>query len=249
MYSPDKFVQLNEIYKVCINLSYDRFPVSFVSDDSFDPIDDVRANLYYELLFYRFIENNIDNMWIFKFPDITLRASPELFHRPFTYEGPCPDDPKEAEFALSHIKRGSMIFINSRFRITSKVPDKYIHSEAILEAAAELKPVDGAIVLWKPENWPVDIERAIWPLRDPDYFKGHPFSKLIKENDKKGSGSRIVEDFKQICPDGKQASGLTWEEIQRRSGWSRRSIVRAVRECEDWNSGQEDGQQVGKSAK
>lgn len=244
MFAPDGFVPLSEITKACWNIAEDRFPRA-------DPWDvfgaDIRARLYAELLFSRFVAGHINEMWVFQYPNLTLRAWPAVFGRTRTYEGPCPMDPKEAESEWEHLEKGPRLFLTKAMRVNADVARDEIDVWELEETIEAVKPLHGALACWKPADAPSDLERAVWPFRDEEYFRGHPHFRHLVGQPKGSAGIRATwEAFKEICPDGKDASGLTWSEIEAKTGYSRRHITRAIATLGAQKDGQKGGQGLGK---
>lgn len=247
MFAPDGFVQLNEIKQICANLAYDRFPMEFKAGEAFEPIADLRPELYSRLLFGRFVEAHDREMWLYQYPSLLLRASSELFYRSNTYLAPCPRDQSEAQSALEHLDGGPMVFVNARLRVDADGHPEFVARYGLEDYSAELRPVHGAIVCWKPDSWPVDLEREIWPFGDDAYFRGLPSFDQSAEPMNESDSLKVVYDaFDAVCPRGKSASGLTWPEVEKLTGWSRRQIGRALDAYSGQGGGQTSGQGMGK---
>lgn len=64
------------------------------------------------------------------------------------------------------------------------------------------------------------------------------------ETESQSHGIRTAyEEFMKVCPNGKDAAKMTWDEVEKATGWSRRQISRAIAIY----GGQETGQVVGNS--
>lgn len=241
MFAPDGYVPLSEITDVCWSIAEDKFP-------RLDPWDasgaDIRARVYSELLFSRFVEEHINEMWVFQYPNLTLRAWPGAFNRTKMYHGPCPIDPAEAEEVWEHLRTGPRLFLTKAMRVNANIPGNEIDLWGLEETVEAAKPLQGALACWKPADWPSDLERAVWPFRDEEYFRDHPHFRHLVGLPTDSAGLRAAwEAFNNICPEGKDASGLTWKEIQAKTGWSRRQIMRTIVMI----GGREDGQTGGQS--
>lgn len=246
MFAPDGYVQLLEVFQSAGNLAADSYPSEYI-EDSFDTVPDFRPELYQKLIFYRFLDAHLSEIWIFKFPDIIFRATSDLLYRARQYFGPCPDDQEAARTALEHISCQPMTFVTDRFRIKTNIEYDDAKNSVVEEMAVELEPLEGAILLWKPSIWPIDIERSLWPFQDDIYFRGHPgFDPSIGKMKEADGLKATFEEFIAVCPHGKKASKLTWTEIEKRTGWSRRNINRAIDVHGGQTDGQVSGQQQGK---
>lgn len=245
MFAPDGFVPLSEIFDACWNIAEDKFPRP--ENPVEEPGADIRAKVYSELLFSRFIQGHINEMWVFQYPNLTLRAWPGVFERTRAHYGPCPTDPAEAEDVWEFLKSGSRLYLTKGMRVNVNIPQDDIDVWQLEETIEAARPLQGALACWKPADWPTDVERAVWPFRDEGYFRDHPYFRHRVGLPVEAGGLRAAfAAFNKICPDGKDASGLTWKEIQAKTGWSRRQIVRAIAMMEAQGDGQAVGQNLGK---
>lgn len=227
MFHPDGLIPLIEIRQICNNISWDRFPTKSTAE--YDDPPDPRYEVYSELIFSRFLEANDDKLWVFKYPDIILRASMDILFQYKVYDGPCPEEVDEASSVLAHIRGGPRIFLTDGMRVNSSIPMEDIQTWHLQELVDDAERLQGGLVCWKPNEWPVDPEREVARFTDHVHWKGHAVygQKFISDEGRSGL-LQTYNDFKLVCPNGKMASGLTWLEIQEKTGWSRRQIVRAL---------------------
>lgn len=159
MFAPDGYVPLSEINDVFWNIAEDKFPRP-------DPWDifgaDIRARVYSELLFSRFVEEHMNEMWVFQYPNLTLRAWPGAFNRTNIYRGPCPTDSAEAEDVWEHLKTGPRLFLTKSMRVNANISGDVIDLWGLEEAVEAAKPLQGALACWKPADRPSDLERAVY---------------------------------------------------------------------------------------
>lgn len=235
MFFPDGFVPLFQVYSICHLAARDRFRGGEIDDGLAHPLDPC-VNLYTELLFFRFFESRSEELWAFKIPNVLLRVDPFLFFQARIFDGPCPLDPAEAESALAYIT--PRLFVSKGMRVTCKVPQEAVDEFALGEAVDEARQMDGALLCWKAPQDMTDLEREIGRYLDHIYWKGAAGVDVGNGGNKPNGGIKeAYESFVKVCPHGKNASGLTWQEIERKTGWSRRQIQRAIAA----HSGQELG--------
>lgn len=228
MFYPDGVIPLNIIHETCRNIAWDRFPGD-VSNFEIDP----RYMLCAELIFSRFLEVHGGELWVFKAPDILLRSSGLILFRDRFYDGPCPTDIEEAKSALEHLSRGPRIFLTRSMRVNANVADKDAQLHGLEEEVNEMKAFQGALICWKGNELPIDLEKFLAGFVDQDG------SEIDGSSSTLDALRKVHEAFREVCPNGKLASGRTWLEIEKKTGWSRRHILRAI----DAFSGQNDGQE------
>lgn len=225
MFFPDGFVPLSDVSNVCYLVAWDRFRGIDELDVSLAHPLDPCITLYAELLFSRFLERRAAEVWAFKIPNVLLRVDQFLFFQARVYDGPCPLDPAEAESALAHISR--RFFLSKGMRVTCKVPQEVVDEFELDEAVEAARQMDGALLCWKAPHDMTDLEREIGRYLDHIYWKGLEGVDVGNGGNKPSGGIKeAYESFVKICPHGKNASGLTWKEIEAKVGWSRRQIER-----------------------
>ena len=165
MFYPDGVIPLNTIHETCRNIAWDRFPGN-VSNFEIDP----RYTLYSELIFSRFLEVQGGELWVFKSPDILLRASSVILFRTRFYEGPCPENIEDAERALEHLSSGPRLFLTNSMRVNANVSDKDAQMHGLEEEVNEMKAFQGALICWKGDELPIDLEKFLVRFVDQDGF-------------------------------------------------------------------------------
>lgn len=227
MFAPAGFIPLFDFLTACWTVALDRFPNS--PDESEWPDIDPRASLYADLLFDRLIEANRHSIWAFQPPNNLLRMSSSFFWRARSYHGPCPEDLAEAQEVHKHLKAGPFTFVDPHFHIDANWNPKFVEEYGLQKSAEQITPLHNAVLCVKSETSAEDIERLVRPFRDHIYFRDHPgFSTGNAKQSEETGLSLTLRDFREVCPEGKQQSSLTWTEIEKQTGWSRRQILRAI---------------------
>lgn len=242
MFFPDGLLPLVAVLRACQALASDRFP-DVIEEGNRWPTTDRRAELYAEMLLDRFLDANENDLWAFAPPSTLVRVFPALLYRWNVYHGACPTDMAEAESALEHLRKGPRFGISHDFRIDSTPPIDFSPLTPSPQYFLDLAPLHRAVICWKVESWPVDAEKEIRPFLDHNYWRGVPQVANLPsaESDDAEGLSEVYQAFLKFCPDGKEASQLTWQEIQKKTGWSRRHITRAIRACGGQASGHVEG--------
>lgn len=233
MFYPDGLVPLFMVKEMCVSLAADRFPDD-PTVDPFDPPLDYRFAAYANIIFTRFLEAHDQEIWVFAAPDITLRAHRDILFQAKFYIGQCPEDQEAAKDIYEDSQRYPRLFLTNLMRVQSGLPDEQIARWSLEEFVMEAKKVEGSLVCWKPDHGHVDLEKTLRLFTDEVYWShlSTPVSASVSETTR--AGLRVtLTDFYAVCPNGKVASGLTWAEVQSRSGWSRRQIMRALYEFGD----------------
>lgn len=227
MFYPESLVPLTEVQSACRNMAWDRFHDP-ASHDPFDMKIDPRIELYTELLLSRFLEMHHSELFAFQFPDIVLKVSSLVLFQDRYYDAPCPETVEEAESALDHLKRGPRCFLTDAFRVTAEVPKEAMEIYGLHEAVEMAGQMSGALICWKPKQPTDSLEPVLRRFVDHVYWRESPhYSKPFLSDDAQSGLLKTWQDYSEVCPEGKDASGLTWGEIQEKTGWSRRQIIRA----------------------
>jgi hypothetical protein len=221
------------IKEVCVSLAADRFPDD-PTVDPFNPPLDYRFAAYANIIFTRFLEAHDQEMWVFAAPDITLRAHKDILFQAKFYIGQCPENQEAGKEIYDDGLRYPRFFLTPLMRVTTRLPDEEVARWNLEEFVLEAKKLEGALVCWKPNQGHLDLEKTLRRFTDEVYW-AHlttPMSPSVSESTR--AGLRVtLDEFYAVCPNGKAASGLTWDEVQSKSGWSRRQIMRALSEFGD----------------
>ncbi|WP_417586348.1 hypothetical protein [Pararhodobacter oceanensis] len=192
MFVPEGYMPLIDVKYACRSIARERYsnntPVDDLASIDWDALFgfsdvppkeiDPRQALYARLLLDRFIGHFLEEIYVFQYPNILLRAAPEIFYSELLYDGPCPDDKDEARSAMEHLGKNRLNLVSEAMRFDLNIGEDTLRiaTEALGKEFVETAmPVSGAVLCWRTETLQSELENILCKFHDEQYWLGvHP---------------------------------------------------------------------------